>query len=222
MRWWDRFIEYIQAHAGAWTVIFTFLLTVCTGLLIWVGHQANNNNVVTQRAFMNFQNIQLGIRNTTPDGKTIISALFGAGWTNSGSTPAVRVHTRVNYLPYAGELQSGFNFPDRDSGPPHRLVVGPRASVTIGPVEVMMHDLEEVYAGHTHLYFYGWMTYDDTFTKQRHLTEYCEDISVRPQTGTDLRNPAIAWLVQFTGCGSSVEHSCYDKDCTDYSEAIGR
>src|SRR3989442_10894459 len=46
--------KFFFGKAGAWTAIFTFIVSVFSGLLWRVSDKANETSIVTQRAFLNF------------------------------------------------------------------------------------------------------------------------------------------------------------------------
>lgn len=210
---------YVNDKAAAWTAVFTGVLTLCTIGLAWIGYWQNTDSIISQRAFVNYEAIRMTGRVAGQDGHVAFFG-FGGEFDNSGTTPALRMHGAVNFLPTGAELEKGYNFPDREVKTMSEMVLGPHSTKVLGPVTVPVHDLEEVRTGHSHLYIYGWMTYNDTFTRERHLTEFCtEAINPRPAQGTDLADPNYPVAVDFIGC-PNVSHDCYDKGCQDYSTRI--
>src|SRR5579862_939993 len=101
------YARYIKQKEALWTAIFTGLLTACTILLVQIGCQANRTTAASQRAFVNFQTVQPVDRVLSPTNGRITHVRFAVAWNNSGTTPAVRVHGRINFLPIGSELQKG-------------------------------------------------------------------------------------------------------------------
>lgn len=108
MSTWDK---YVSGKSAAWTAIFTGVLVVFTGILALVAFRANQNFVITQRAFVNFNNIT-GTKVLTADGKNIKGINFLVSWTNSGTTPTNKAISQVNVQPWQSELPKGFDFAD--------------------------------------------------------------------------------------------------------------
>jgi len=49
----------VKEESPVWIVVFTGVLTAFTIVLAYVGWEANKNNVVSQRAFVNFHALQM-------------------------------------------------------------------------------------------------------------------------------------------------------------------
>jgi hypothetical protein len=81
--------NYVSGKSAGWTALFTGVLVVFTAILAWVAYKANENSVITQRAFVNFNTIA-GTKAMTADGKSVQGINFLVSWTNSGTTPTKR------------------------------------------------------------------------------------------------------------------------------------
>ena len=195
-------------------------LVILAALLATVGCKDDTNKVAAERAVISFQSIRMVDRVTGPDGK-LMGARFEARWSNNGSTPATKIHSRFNFLPTAVGLPPGFNFGDRQDIPMTSSIstLAAGGGVSVGPILVPLLDLQAARGsakGEGHLYFSGWISYNDTLTAERHLTEFCvRGFNFRPASGADFNNPKVAWLLGTSSC--EVDRDCYDKDCADYS-----
>jgi hypothetical protein len=209
--------KYFIGKAGAWTALFTCVLTVFTGLLYLVNNQANRTAIESQRAFINFSGAQFQ-PDVDPKTKQLRGTRVYWNMTNNGTTPANTVEIEWN-------LSLGSVAPDKntdfDSLPQterQRLVLGPKASYIFKPVYLSMEDWENVADGKEHLFFWGWAVYKDIFDRTPvRLSEFCTDVTNVTWSNpslkhTDINNPLS------TVNPPCPTHNCYDENCEDYSK----
>ena len=206
---WNRFFS---GKSAGWTAAFSGVLVIFTGALVVVTHRANENSVVTQRAYVNFNTI---IPQTvkSDDGKTLKGINFFVSWTNSGTTPTKTASSQVYMRALRSELPKGFDLADLLPIKRNATVVGPKASV-FEALRAPINDIRDVNEGKSHLYFWGWFAYRDIFpsTPQR-LTEFCVELTNLKSTKPDITDLSTEFNFNLVPCG---RHDCYDEDCADY------
>lgn len=174
--------------------------------------EANNINrdalVSVQRAFINVgQSLQENAV-IVPGQKEINNWEFRPRFTNSGATPTRNAHNHGNFLPWGGPLPEHFPFPDiGQPGPDTPFILGPKEDVTGALLEVPIGTIKAVQDKTEHLYFYGWITYEDIFPKtSKHISMFCIELTdVRGELKTNTPH-AMAWAV-------CPIHNCADGEC---------
>lgn len=204
--------RFFIGKSGAWTAVFTLLLTVFSALLYRVSDKANETSVATQRAFVSF----LGpVFVKDVQGKKLMGINVYYAWSNSGTTPAKDEVSEWNMSLGETQPEKGLNFDNLPQNQRLQLVLGPKATFQLNPVYLTVRDLEMISEGKLHLFFWGWTTYRDIFggTPVR-LSEFCTDITSASWTMPDHTNPLVDFKTISPPC---PVHNCYDQDCEDYS-----
>jgi hypothetical protein len=212
---WNRIFD---GKAAAWTAFFTLVLTVTTVQLMCLNQKANETSIATQRAFVNFDGSITGFKILNPATKQVAGIEFLIGWQNSGTTPTKRALGRANRQLWPSEMPKSFDFKDMAGGNTIPTVIGPKASVRHSLI-VPIGDLLDIQRRNHHLYFWGWMVYQDIFPGSPiRLTEFCGEITNFRADKQDLADPSIAFAWDVVPC--PVPHNCYDEDCADYRDRI--
>jgi hypothetical protein len=87
-------------------------------------------------------------------------------------------------------LPKGFDFADLGTVEKNAAVIGPKATVfqTVG---VTIDNIKDVREGKSHLYFWGWLVYQDIFPGTPHrLTEFCAEVTNLVSTKPDVTDPS--------------------------------
>jgi hypothetical protein len=207
-KWWPS--------AGSWTAVFTGVLCVFTGLLWRVSYQTTQFNAANQRAIINFIGPMVA-KKMTPDGKKIDKWQVNFGWVNNGKNPAKNGFAQYNFSLSDKAVAKDTDFdslPTRETIP---LIVGPGLEYMEEPVDLTDNELKDVSNGKQHLFFWGWMTYDDGNPgSPKRLTEFCSEVAAVNWTGPDDHSD-VATSVQITA-PPCIKHNCYDDSCEDYIE----
>jgi len=207
--------EKIFGSAAFWTAVFTGVLTLFTGLLYMVSNRANEVNVATQRATVNISG-PVWAKIQSPDGKSIAGWRFLFSWGNSGRTPANNAVYQTNL--YIGDVrpEKGLDFGTLPQSPTLSFVLGPNATYGVQNMDISIEQLKEVADGKKHMFFWGWIAYDDGIPHTpRRLTEYCMDVtSLSFSKPNDLTNPTDELIANWPPCKT---HYCYDDQCGDYT-----
>lgn len=119
---------------------------------------------------------------------------------------------------------SDYGFPDLAEAPTRPFLVGPKATMDTGRLDVGTDVLEDFRAGKLHIYFYGWAKYKDIFAEQ-HLTKFCSQVNkidlIAPPGETrfakDVADREAHIGMSWESC---PEHNCYDEDCPDFSSKM--
>ena len=148
--------------------------------------------------------------------ETILEWRFQPIWRNAGKTPTRRAVNSANHWigQGVGPLPSNFDFPDYAPG--SATMIGPKATMHTGPIVLTLDQANEIRAGRTHAYVWGWIDYDDIFEDSpRHRSEFCFEIIV---TG----NPAYPpepFAYRMHGPFNGYDGDCfraptpYEKEC---------
>ncbi len=82
--------------------------------------------------------------------------------------------------------------------------------IDAGPVLVPKSILDRLWAGKTHLYFWGWLEYKDAFPETfNHITMFCVELTEIKETSLlDPRKSSNE--IGYTNC---PQHNCEDEDC---------
>ena len=112
----------------------------------------------------------------------------------------------VNWVETTTQLPRDYAYADR--GPPEDLptYLGPHANLWSAPMIIGVDRIVSLHQRRTHLFFYGWITYQDTF-KNDHLTRFCQEAEIM---GSDPRAAAgqMEWAFRSFG-----PFNCMDEDC---------
>jgi hypothetical protein len=214
-RIWNLFF---RDRSAAWTAIFTGVLVFFTYKLYQVADRSDETNRVTQRAFVSFTGVGGGVGMVSADRKARTAQEIILNWTNSGNTPARKAITRASGNIWPGELPQGYDFPDLPGGNKEPITLGPRASAGVRAI-VPINYFRDTREGKARLYVWGWIVYDDVFSSDPHLTEFCTElvqITVQ-QDATDISDPKTPFGWNTASC---KEGNCTDQDCRDYSARI--
>jgi hypothetical protein len=161
-----------------------------------------------QRAFVNFGKTMEDNPVITPEHPDIQVWEFRPYIGNSGDTPTRNAQVYANFLPLPTPLPANFSFPDLDTTTPNtRFVLGPKENATGPLLSIPIALLQGVKDRTVHLYFYGWLTYQDVFQKTPpHMSMFCIELNdVRGQMvqGTGYQ---FAWTL-------CQHHNCADDEC---------
>ena len=211
--------KWLKKHAvegiGVIVVGLYTIVSNCTFHEIQETNRINREALVSvQRAFINPQAF-LSIPITSPSRKIITDWQFYFPWENSGATPTQHAITHSSFLLFDSAISDGFPFPDLGSARNTPLVLGPKATLTSAPLQIPVTILKSISPTGPHLYFWGWLAYNDTFTQtKRHVTEVCRELT---QIIGDFSNPnqQVQWI--FTLC---EHYNCVDDECKDYEAAV--
>jgi hypothetical protein len=208
--------DHWYSSAGFWTAVFTGVLCLFTALLWKVSNEANTFNASNQRAMINFGGPYLS-KKMAADGKKVDGWQVYYAWSNSGRNPAKGVEAQFNYSLSDRRPTKDLNFgelPTRDTLP---LILGPGTMFQMPPVDLSLDDLSSIESRKQHLFFWGWITYDDGNPhSSRRLTEFCTDVTGLTWTGpSDHTDPLANFSIQTPPCET---HNCYDETCADYDQ----
>jgi len=211
-------LKAMFGSAAHWTAAFTGVLCLFTALLAYVSFEANRLNAANQRAIVNFNGPMFG-KKMMPDGKKVKSYLVYYGWSNSGRSPAKNAFTQFNDSVGDRRPTKDTDFSSLSQRDTLPLILGPGTMFQVPPVELTVSQLDDVTSGKQHLFFWGWVTYDDGIPgSPRRLTEFCTDVtSVDWSGGPSMAHddPANTMTINTPPCD---KHNCYDDTCNDYSE----
>jgi hypothetical protein len=158
-----------------WSTVFTGLLALVTGGLVWVGWRQINDARVLQRAYVS---AQPGGVFTMSNGQLLPHVKFK----NVGHLPASQVKSLLKFTASDDGAWSPSSIDDNDLRPAGVLPVG--ISVTTGS-----HGIGVPQAWTNYLYAWGRVTYLDGFGKKRR-TNFCHRYNTEarvPQTGGGVR-----------------------------------
>jgi hypothetical protein len=216
-----RRFEWLKEHSVEMIGVFVLVIyTTYTALNLSAIRESNNINreavISVQRAFVTPQAF-MALAITDATRKIVTDWQFYIPWGNSGVTPTRYAVTHSSFAPYYGVIPGNFPFPDLGPSKRTPLVLGPKATLTSSALQVPVGVLRSINPTGLHLYFWGWLSYNDTFARtKRHVTEVCRELT---QINGDVSNPnqPVQWI--FTLCD---HHNCVDEECADYEIAIGK
>jgi hypothetical protein len=213
---WQRFRE-------GWTRqdVFTAVIAVATVAIFWTGC---NQWRTMSRELLDSENLsrafvyEIGFAgNAITDSHTnqLTKMQFFAQWRNSGTTPTKRGYGWVNKYVSANPIPTDFAYPNYTSDgnlishPCKRLFVPPQSVVLNVPEEIDAATLLAVQAHRQHLYFYGWVAYDDVLAhSKRHITRFCYEMTDIEISGTPVNR--IDFLL---GPCADDKQTCIDEEC---------
>lgn len=227
-------------RSAAWTGIFTGFLALFTAVLVLftsklyeVGKSTDETARSSQRAFLSFSSIGLGVR-LSDVSKNWTGQEFSLNWINTGNTPASEAVIQTNGQPWPTDLPKGFEFPLL----PEKVtaVVGPKGTYGTN-VQLSKDLLASAWSGKSRIFFWGTVVYKDVFPSDPdRVSEFCVEMTHitmgnLPSTSTPLDKsvqlpqpmpqpfsidaPTTAIVnAQWQTCR---EHNCYDEGCKDYS-----
>jgi len=230
-KWFDILFKN---KAGMWTAIFTGILSIFTFFLWNVAQSTDETSRSSQRAFLNFSQLGLGVNLTGPDFKAWVGQEFSLNWVNSGNTPASSIVIQANVQAWRSGLPVDYNFPENRYNT--LAAIGPKG-IYGTLTRVSKEDLMDTWQAKSHLFFWGSVVYKDIFPKDPdRLSEFCVEMThvtfasptvnqtppqggaVPPTTGQTLL-PIGEGVVAFQW-QACAEHNCYDQECKDYSERV--
>jgi len=162
-----------------------------------------------QRAFVNFGKLMQDNGVVTSEHPGIQVWEFRPYMGNSGDTPTRNAQVHANFLFLPTALPANFSFVDLDQGsiPNTRFILGPKEDNVTGPLlSLPIYVLQAVKDKTAHLYFYGWLTYQDVFPKTPpHISMFCMEL-------TDVRGQLADGSHQFL-YALCQHHNCADDEC---------
>ena len=226
MSWfWNTFFNN---RAGAWTALFTAVLSVFTWMLYRVADRTDQTGRATERAFVSFSGLGLGVRmNNSDTPPQWVGQQIFINVANSGNTPARTVIIKTNMKDWPEDLPEDYQFPLQGKT---EATVAPKGNYATD-VTVPAQALEQNWHGKAHIFIWGSVLYRDIFPDEPdHLTEFCAEMThvtlgwasnAAKHAGVgpiNFYDPDAAMVTfQFQGC---KQHNCYDKDCKDYSDRV--
>jgi hypothetical protein len=213
----SRTSTFFGLGAAGWTAVFTAVLTVFTFLLFYVAYGADKAMKRSQRATVFVGGVSpVSTKILSKDNKTWESTRVGIQFSNGAATPPKNLRYKLNEQVLPGEIPLGYQFDDQDSSEPRRILLGPGTSWP-GFMSVPLDSFIAAKEGRQRLYLWGRVTYQDVFSDDLRLTEFCfEAINVEvaiplPDQPLDPRN---GFHFEIAPC---AQHNCYDDDCPDYA-----
>jgi hypothetical protein len=210
-------------RAGMYTALFTGVLSLFTYLLWNVSRSTDETSRVSQRAFVNFNGLQVGVNLANNEQKEWVGQEFTLNWINSGNTPASRVDIRTKAQTWRSDLPADYDFPTEKIA--NSPTIGPKLVYGTN-VQITKNDILDAWHGNSKLFFWGTVVYRDIFfpTDPDHVTEFCiQPVHIVFQTPfpdfTKPITPNFAGVVamQWQEC---PQHNCYDDDCRDYHDRV--
>ena len=206
--------KFFAGKSSAWMGIFTCILTVFTGIQVWMARISNENAIATQRAFV-IPAGQVPGSKVVHNGK-IARMAFILSFENSGVTPARRALGRSNVQLFQNSLPENYGFPDLSDSVPTPVSIGPKVTATQS-VGVPISDVIAA-SKDGHLYTWGWIAYDDVFRgTPRRLVEFCYELAHISATLPDFTDPKAEFNWISLPCRT---HNCQDQDCPDYNQKL--
>jgi hypothetical protein len=247
-----QFLQWLWDHcfknkAPVWQAICAVILSVFTILLYRVSDRATETSRASERAFLNFSQLGLGVQLNTPNSKDWAGQEFSLNWINSGNTPASDVFIQANAQAWRSDLPLDYDFPENKENT--LGVIGPKSSYgTLAHVSKV--DLMDAWIANSRIFFWGSVVYKDIFPDDpSRLSEFCVEMthvtfaaappsgappvankaapkksstppSIPPANTEPTALPAVVGGVigfQWQACR---EHNCYDQGCKDYSQRV--
>jgi hypothetical protein len=209
-----NFAEWMMAFftlaITAATIFYTIYAKRQWGAMLKSNQINRSAIVIGQRAFVFISNTNVDSGHDVTGKK---AWLFTPRMENGGNTAALEVRNYVNQnSPDYGSLPTGFEYSDRPypkgafpntnvkGGP---AIIGPHRQIDMAGLGVAEDVLQRVNKGTAHVYFWGWVSYQDIFGCE-HKTEFCEEVVAMSPDGHFV----------FNNCS---EHNCADSTCKDYA-----
>jgi hypothetical protein len=156
-------------HLVWFTGLLVLFTAVLAGVAMWQGWFAKKTLTATQRAFVFIEDIStetppFASPTRKPKCKIIVTLK------NSGLTPTKHMICNINYASL-DKTELITTFPDGQEmiyG-----IIGPKASFRDLSVDVPIYDLMPPALSEERVYIWGWVDYNDIFSKHRHRTEFC-------------------------------------------------
>jgi hypothetical protein len=168
--------------------------------------------LIVQRAFVTFaQNLTVNAVTDEADRQKVVRWEFSPVMSNSGNTPTRHAMQVFNAKYGPPPLPDGFIFNDADipvGMAPLPFVLAPKDTKVGATLPIDASVLQNVRDGTSHLYFFGWVTYDDIF-KNHHISMLCKELMNVRGSPTSLNVP-LSWR-QCIGPGT--RHNCSDDEC---------
>lgn len=129
---------------------------------------------------------------------------------NSGNTSAQPMRMRFNFNGQGNEELT--TYPDVGTSTSTPVVLGPKARLWSGPLDVSPEVIEGIQRKEKRLFFYGWACYRDAFPKAKiHITEFCWEV---PYFQASPINGSSDYRI-VTSVSSCGHHVCADDECKD-------
>ena len=164
-----------------------------------------------QRAFVTYtQNLGANAVTDETNRQRVVMWEFSPILVNSGSTPT-RNGIEVFNSGHGGVLQDTFTFRDAVVVMPTLFTLSPRDTKSGALLPITPEVLQHVRNQTEHLYFWGWITYNDIFQGTPvHISMICAEMTGVRGDPTALNLP-VTWS-QCTGVGA--RHNCSDEECS--------
>jgi hypothetical protein len=198
-------------------IIFTFFIALagviytCYAIKQWrVMSGQLAASIMAQRAFVSFQGFEtLSFHN--PSGK-LVKVSFFPQWKNNGITPTVGAKSWVNS--YRGDIPANFDYPDYDESGKQVERMGSNAFYpsqavqNSTPRDIDAQTIADIKNGRQRLYFYGWATYRDIFSRPDdgqpgHITMFCFEATKPREEGERI----------YMFLSACPKHNCTDDQC---------
>lgn len=133
---------------------------------------------------------------------------------NYGTTQTRDLAGHINTMMGPNVIPKNFTFPDAgDRGSDNAVpVIGPKDKFPLVGGPVPRDFIERLYRHELHLYFYGWVRYNDIFDKTpRHITRFCYEVVAGGVTRLPSGQEGQGVRVVTIG----TRFNCFDEECRD-------
>jgi hypothetical protein len=231
MRAWESITEHSNAIMAVFTILIFAATTAYTviAILQWNAmrdsNEINRENVESvQRALVSFGGQVGHIKRVS--GKKITKLTLVMPWENTGVTPSMNGKSRGNWKTFEGPggIPDNYTYPDQSAIKLTQFEISPKGYGNI-TADVPIEWIQAVKNGGFRMFVYGWITYDDIFSKASngtrktpiHLSEFCDEITNVKSIPDDVTNPDASITWELSLCS---EHNCTDERCADYAQKI--
>jgi hypothetical protein len=208
---WEKAKRVIEVVALFVLLLYTFFAGA-QWLSLLASNQINRDALQSvQRAFIVFTS-QMDATGVV-DAKTgkIAAWHFALAIDNVGTTPTRGMTYHINASSRLDEIPPTFSYPDVGDLTPAPLMIGPKARIYSGDLQVSSEIIQAIQQGKVHLYFYGWATYRDVFSgTPEHVTKFCFEMK---RFYHDAFVPGGTTQMAFLDM--CPRHNCADEDCNN-------
>jgi hypothetical protein len=171
--YWAR----VQALIGFFGFVGVLITLVFTGQGTRAAsrqvHLSRHALISTDRAFLFPKGCVLQA-STSVESKQIQHWLIYMQWENTGKTPPRYVRTQSVRTILPSRLPNDFDFSSFYVVADIQLLIPPGNIIQSDRFIITLEQMDDIIAGKQHLYFFGWIEYDDVFEgTPRHRTEFC-------------------------------------------------
>lgn len=180
------------------------------------GAQQESNRITresletVQRAFVYFQTLGATKVFSQNKPRKVTALDFTLTLANNGVTPTKFLRSIQNYWWTPTPMPDNFGFQDFTTGIPGQGNIGPKGTITAGPITIPAEAIEGVKNHTMYLYLWGWARYYDIFPRTKeHVSKFCTEI-------TGFRNdplkvdslPTVELVMR-----NCDRNNCYDEEC---------